>query len=693
MIKKVSRKIQREIKNLNNKILDKKYNPKDNKLYKKIQYSYINLSDNSFECDNLILKNECLDYIKHNFDILGTGKVKFRYKYSFNNDLDKEKFLKKLVGDNYYKYSKELLKHIGKEYEFIDWGLDIKSGYRFKNTQWYKDIKIGKEKGVDIKIPWELSRMYHLPIMAIGAVNYKELRNQLIKEFKNEVIDFIATNKVNRGVNWVCSMEVAIRAINILIAYDIFKEIDSDKIIDSYFKEIISRSIYEHGKFIYNNLEWDYGNRANHYLSNIMGLLFISLYLEDDYEIDNWLMFSLKELRNEFEFQFNEDGTNFEGSTNYHVLSGEMIILSTAIILGAISKKNKKEVFEKVYLEINKNQNNRNNINDDNIKNYIFNNEFIEKLCKMKKFVQDISKNNSEIPQIGDNDSGRIVKLTLNGTYLSADEIRSKYESLEYNRKYDEEKMIFDENLLIKNFFLREVDSIFGIYENDLEGTLIRLLSNGNKLNDVKLKFEEISIKKSNYDYKLPFMKEYIVKFGDYGIENLELESLQMFYYKDFGLIILKSDYMFLSMYIGGTVNSTAGHTHNDKLSIELRINEDDVFMDPGTYLYTSFVDKRNEFRSINAHNVPIVEGKEQNIFTSLFSVKQETKCDVLILNKKHIKVLLRYRDIEVIREILIYRNEILIKDYSNKDFKQNFGKKLYSNGYGKKINVNKGEK
>ena len=95
------------------------------------------------------------------------------------------------------------------------------------------------------------------------------------------------------GVNWVCTMDVAIRAANWLIAYDLF--FSSGAKFDAPFNRLFTRSIYEHGQHIVNNLEWSTTARTNHYLANIVGLIFISCYLSNTPETSIWLAFSIQE--------------------------------------------------------------------------------------------------------------------------------------------------------------------------------------------------------------------------------------------------------------------------------------------------------------------------------------------------------------------------------------------------------------
>ena len=58
-------------------------------------------------------------------------------------------------------------------------------------------------------------------------------------------------------------------------------------------------------------------------------------------------------------------------------------------------------------------------------------------------------------------------------------------------------------------------------------------------------------------------------------------------------------------------------HTHNDKLSFELAVGEDDVFVDPGAYVYTPDPKRSNEFRSTVKHNTAFVDEEEQNELSS----------------------------------------------------------------------------
>ena len=91
----------------------------------------------------------------------------------------------------------QIKKLIACKYEPINCFVDLKSGFVFHPLYFRSSIKCRnaskKFTNVDIKGPWELGRCYHLPQMAIYAVNTElEEREKLICEFKNEILDFIS---------------------------------------------------------------------------------------------------------------------------------------------------------------------------------------------------------------------------------------------------------------------------------------------------------------------------------------------------------------------------------------------------------------------------------------------------------------------------------------------------------------------
>jgi hypothetical protein len=370
-------------------------------------------------------------YLNHQFDLLGSGWVEIcygmncrgleHYRFAMGKPVStdaKGNWLKERINPSNLQTAQKIWQHISPDYQPIDWQLDFKSGYRWSERQWSKKIRFGHQPGVDIKVPWELARMQHLPQLALASLApdcSESLKTRIQDEFQNQVLDFIATNPPGFGVNWVCPMDVAIRAVNWLVARDLL--LSSQVQLKPQIEDILAKSIYEHGKYIVANFEWS-PLRANHYLADITGLVFIAAYLPTTTEIDNWLAFAVQELIKEVDRQFHPDGGNFEGSTSYHRLSAEMVYYATALILGLSAERLAK--LQTYNHKLFKNKRTTPCLKaaplpfyplPGGIKLSPFPTEYFQRLERMAEFIIDITKPSGHIPQIGDNDSGRFLKL------------------------------------------------------------------------------------------------------------------------------------------------------------------------------------------------------------------------------------------------------------------------------------------
>jgi hypothetical protein len=265
----------------------------------------------------------------------------------------------------------KILSPKGKNYQQIDWHSDFKSGYMWNPKIFFRNIRYGHIKGVDIKVPWELSRFQHLNILGQAYTLTRE--KKYVREFANQITDWIKSNPVAVGVNWNSTMDVAIRAANWLVAQEYFSE---EGLVHDKFWHEFYMSIYEHGRFIRGHLENRSGNTNNHYLSNLVGLFFIAIYCPFFRESKKWQEFALKELAVEIEKQVYPDGCNFEASTSYHRLALELFFY--AELLG-----------KRAGIE--------------------FPASYKEQVRKMFEFSLYCIKPNGLIPQIGDNDNGRFL--------------------------------------------------------------------------------------------------------------------------------------------------------------------------------------------------------------------------------------------------------------------------------------------
>ena len=259
----------------------------------------------------------------------------------------------------------------------IDWHQDLASGHRWKSELHYTQYKWWQlPRGVDIKGPWELSRCMHFS--ALGLADWLTGDKKYYQSFKGDIQSWIKGNAFEKGVNWSCPMDVALRALNWVNAIQLFSHrIEDDT--DQLFYDQLVESLWLHGRHIYRNLEWagPVSRRAgNHFIANLLGLLVLGLLFSSHKEGEVWWAFAKKHLEDQMIRQVNPDGTNFETSTSYHRLVLEMFLWADSLATKAGDP---------------------------------FSEEYTKRLSLMIAFVKAYSGPDGQSPQFGDNDSGRVI--------------------------------------------------------------------------------------------------------------------------------------------------------------------------------------------------------------------------------------------------------------------------------------------
>jgi hypothetical protein len=333
--------VYRKLKNkLTNNLLDKLYRMRDGKVstysYDYISYFRIDYSKSLDIIDLLeieIINNDFESFSKqclqHNHRVLSDSLVSINSETKYST-LQK-KFNPKLIP-----FSTQCFNKISDGYKLIDWQKDYNSNYNWE-FKWFKDIKYGNNSGNDIKVPWEIGRLQHLPMLAMEYISTDS--TLLLEEIKNQIFDFMASNPPNFGVQWMTSMDIGIRLVNLLFTF--FTINRKEQLFDRNELELIDSYLFDHYLHIKENIEFSEGMRGNHYLSNICSLI-IYISFTDDNEGKRLLLVKYKRLlEEELDFQFNDDGTNFEGSTRYHIFTNQMIMTVDIILkkygLGQVS--------------------------------------------------------------------------------------------------------------------------------------------------------------------------------------------------------------------------------------------------------------------------------------------------------------------------------------------------------------------
>jgi len=400
----------------------------------------------------------------------------------------------------------------------INWLIDFDSKKSWKLQHW-SEIDISSDKRIgDVRINWELNRFQFL--IDLGKAYFITEDEKYVEKFVELIESWIIQNPFGYGINWLHSQETAIRMVSWIWGYFFFKK---SKILSENFKKKFLFSLYQHAYFTYYDLSIAYITH-NHLISELAGLLIFSILFEDFPKCSNWRKKSKRTLEKQILKQFWQNGPSGETSTNYHLFSLDSIIECDILL-----KKN----------------------------NDSFSNSVIERIEKIFEYAMYMIKPDGAIPLIGDNDSGRAIKLssyTNNDKrhYLSIGSARFNNSEFKYvARKFYEEAFWL---LGSKNYRHFE--------------TLIE------KEPTKKIRFyPEIGILYARSDWN---------------------DEAEYFIFRS-GAAKLKKGVSF-------------GRSHSDYLSFLYSFKKTDFFIDPGVFTYSGGDKYRFYFRSSKAHNSIIVD-------------------------------------------------------------------------------------
>ena len=214
------------------------------------------------------------------------------------------------------------------EFDFgarVDWLRDPLSGARWP-LDFHADIPLLRGDGSDARVLWELNRLGHL--VTLGQSYAVTSDERMAERFFADVETWREQNPLGRGPNWAAAMEVALRAINLLAAFRLFRRSPR---LDARRLALLLATFDEHGAFIRAHLEYSHLATGNHYLADVAGLLWLGLLLPELEGARAWRDFGLRELSREMDKQVLADGAHYESSTGYHRLAAEIFLYSSLL--------------------------------------------------------------------------------------------------------------------------------------------------------------------------------------------------------------------------------------------------------------------------------------------------------------------------------------------------------------------------
>jgi hypothetical protein len=254
----------------------------------------------------------------------------------------------------------------------VNWQCDPLSG-RTWPIEYHADMTLWHNNGSDIRVLWELNRLAHL--ITLGRAYALTKEEEFAGEFFNQVESWHEQNPLGRGANWSCAMEVALRSMNLLAAFSLFRSSPS---LNEKRLALLLKIFDQHGAHIKRNLEFSYISTSNHYLSDVAGLLWLGTVLPELAAAKEWREWAGTEMLREMDKQVLPQGAYYEGSTGYHRFVLELF-LYTFILCHA----NEIPIADKYWRE----------------------------LHSMLLYLQGILRPDGDAPLIGDSDGGQVLPL------------------------------------------------------------------------------------------------------------------------------------------------------------------------------------------------------------------------------------------------------------------------------------------
>lgn len=452
------------------------------------------------------------------------------------------------------------------DYAPIDWQLDAKSGTRWSERIWFEDLEIFHSvPGSDVKVPWELGRMQHLVWLAatyhvarIADLGVDLQPERIAQEFANQVADFMAFNPPRYGVQWVCAMDVGLRAVSWLVAFDLFRASGARFDANPEWTSCFVASLRDHGRFIVRNLEWDPEVRGNHYLADVCALVYLGAYLPVDPETELWLRFGTQELLAETHLQFHADGANFEASTSYHRFAAEMVAHTTGLLLALPVER--RDILRRSLPR------NRKRVGPVALRCealWPLPPSHFDRLESIAAFSRAVSVAGTS-PLIGDDDSGTFIRGLP--TWRSG------------------------------------VGSSGGTFEPAGHDAVCELID------AIVVRAAEPDAFASPWRVPAPWFASEVRR------EATARPAPVHRAFPDGGFFVVRSPEFHLVFRAGPNgQKGNGGHAHNDQLSFTLSLSGMPLLIDSGTYVYSSFPDERNRFRSTAMHSTLVFNGMEQN--------------------------------------------------------------------------------
>jgi hypothetical protein len=192
-----------------------------------------------------------------------------------------------------------------------DFHLEPTSGRRSPLMHWSLFDELGGEHAVDKKIVWELNRCQYFK--TLGRAYWYTRDEAYAETFVAHLDAWMEQNPPGRGLNWVSSLEVSLRAISWLWALYFFR--DAEALTPTLFLRAL-KYLYLHGRHLETYLS-TYSSPNTHLTGEALGLFYLGTLLPELTCALRWRETGERILLAELGRHVRPDGVYFEQSSYY----------------------------------------------------------------------------------------------------------------------------------------------------------------------------------------------------------------------------------------------------------------------------------------------------------------------------------------------------------------------------------------
>ena len=441
-----------------------------------------------------------------------------------------ERALKKDV-DNLCQGRLKLLGQAWPAGAICDWSLDPQSLEHWTWQKYTFDIprKNGQGPG-DVKLVWELSRLQHLQVLALGALvlRREDARDRCLEQLET----WFADNPAYLGLGYACGIELASRVISMLV---IVTCLGADTLGEP-IKTKIWQALAVHGRWIarFPSL---YSSANNHLVAESAALYILGAVCPEFPDAGSWQSVGWARLENEARRQVLPDGTGAEQSPTYLAYTMEWLLLARTVCVSVSSRTTT---------------------------------EIDGALERGARFIASIADRKGNIPFVGDNDEGVVLRPGLTEDHYPASVVTATANCLQCG------------------------DALHPSFKPDLRTLMLT----------------DNALPASTFTFASKVFRD-----GGYTVIRSHEAAKEIFLMFDHGPLGFAE---------------TAAHGHADALAVWLHLDGEPILTDFGTYRYNADAGWRSWARSTAAHNTIELGNHSQSVSTGPFNWGRRAQGELL---------------------------------------------------------------